>query len=1259
MLKQNFPQSLALLAGISLAFSLQGAPKSRITRAVDLNRVQALSGNVHRLAQVQADRGAVDPAMPMNFMMVTFKPSAEQQADLDQLLADQINPSSRQYHKWLTPDEYANRFGVSQADRAKVRAWLTSQGLSVDRESRSGNWIAFSGTAQKVSKALHTEIHYFDALGTRHYANTVAPSVPEALSDVITSFIGLHDFRPYSMVRRSDADPGAPATGGAPNYNSGSNHYLAPEDWSTIYNLAPLYNAGIDGTGQTIVVVGESDPVLSDVTAFRTRFNLPANTPKTLFYGGTDPGVDANLLLEANLDMEWAGAVAPKATIYYVYGQNAYLAAVTAIELNLGQVLNISFGSCEADAADPGFRSFFQQANAQGITVVSSSGDTAAAGCDLFNEEFVAAHGPNVSLPNAFPEVTSVGGTTFTEGSGNYWATSNSKNGGSALSYIPEAAWNEAGPGAILGTGGGASQFYPRPSWQQGPGLPNDNIRYVPDVSFSAALHDAYLIQYQGSLIAVFGTSAAAPSFGGLVALLNHYQISKGFQTALGQGNINPQLYRLARDRGFVFHDTTAGDNIVPCILATPGCAGGSFGFKTQAGYDPVTGLGSVDGSALVTEWHNDTVNSSLKLTLDNATQNINGNVTATATVTGAGTAVPTGTVAFTLGGYPLGTVQLSAGAAPTASLTFPVYVLGTTGSTSVSATYSGDFTFSGSGATTRLRITAPTAAAGIAVNAPTSAEANPENAQGPSWETDFSLTEVAGVQALVTGFSIDGVAQPLAKYFPAPAIPQLGTLNVSVVFFNLPAPVTKKFTITGTDFLGNNWTREFLVAYLPLGAGSDFLMTAAPLTAVQNPSADPSCEWPVQVVLTDIGGALRFITTFTVGGIDYTSQAAAIFGTPRLDPYATLRGTVCFGGITPPASQPIYINTSDGAFNEITVNFIAAPPTPLKLTPSPASLSLAASDPSKSASVTLSLDVSDKTQPWNILVTPNNTTGSWLSVTPSSGIGPAKITVTASGKGLGTGAFGGTLIIQSPNASAAVTVPVMFVLGDSSSGIAISSVANPGSHLAEVSPGGLLEIYGSKLANSTAVQSLGTNNYLPYKADGATVTVNGRPAFFTYISPGQLNIQVPYEIGAGPAVIGVNNNGQIAGIQVQVTPASPGIISDASGAVLPTSTVKQGGTTTLYFTGAGDVNPLIISGAAQPSTTPVSSLAVPQLPVSVTVGGQPAFIQFVGIPRLAVGVVQVNFSVSTNTPVGAQPVVVTVNGVASPAATVTVQSAN
>jgi uncharacterized protein (TIGR03437 family) len=272
-------------------------------------------------------------------------------------------------------------------------------------------------------------------------------------------------------------------------------------------------------------------------------------------------------------------------------------------------------------------------------------------------------------------------------------------------------------------------------------------------------------------------------------------------------------------------------------------------------------------------------------------------------------------------------------------------------------------------------------------------------------------------------------------------------------------------------------------------------------------------------------------------------------------------------------------------------------------------------------------------------------------------------------GKGLGTGAFNANLIIQSPNALQALTVPVMFVLGDSSSGIKISGIANPGSHQSAASPGGLLEIYGTKLSISTSAQRLTSTvvpnigsvlsiDVLPYIADGVSVTVNGKPAFLTYISPTQVNIQVPYEVGAGHAVIGVNNNGQIAGFATKITPSSPGIFADAAGVLIPTSTVKQGGTTTLVFTGAGEVSPATYSGYAFPLTASASSLPKPVLPVSITVGGQPAFIQFLGLTRQAVGLMQLNFTVPTTVPAGPQPVVVTVNGVSSPPATITVQPA-
>ena len=1235
-----------LLACLLLASLAHAAPRSRVTRPVDLTRVKQLADGPPAKAQPQLDQGAVDSGLAMNYMMVMFKPSAEQQVDLDQLLFDQQNPSSSNYHKWLTPEEYSNRFGLNASDHSKVTAWLASQGFKIDQHARGGNWIAFSGTAGQVSAALRTPLHYFQVNGKRHFANTTAPSVPEALADVIGGFSGLHDFRVQSNAVKVD-----------PEYNSSSGaHYLAPEDWSTIYNVSSLAANGIDGTGQSIAIVGDSDPVLSDITSFRTRFGLPTNSPKFLFYGGTDPGVNGDLL-ETNLDLQWAGAIAPKATIYYVFGQDAFLAAVIAIDSNIAPVLSISFGACELDFPDPSFRAFFQQGNAQGITIVSSSGDSGAASCDHGFPPF-ATHGPTVSVPNVFPEVTSIGGTQFAENGGNYWAAANDKVFGTALSYIPEAAWNETSQrNGITSTGGGLSQFYARPPWQQAVGLSNNlNVRYVPDISFSAAIHDAYLVIYQGSLIAVAGTSASSPSFAGALALLNHYQVSKKFQTSPGLGNINPQLYRLAQSAPSVFHDITNGDNIVPCLQATPGCINGSYGYKTGAGYDYATGLGSADINSLVTQWNTATSSANVKLSLSTSKIDVNGTVTAVATITGTGTAIPTGSVDFNMEGLPLGTVSLTVnGTTATATLTFPLYNFGFVGAAIVSATYSGDSVYTGVGATAKLTITTPTGAAGIVVNAPTSVNPSTENAQGSSWQTFFSLSEVVGVPTLVTGFSIDGVVQPLAKYFPAPAIAGGGSLNVSVVFYNLPAPVTKKFSITGTDTTGTSWLREFSVRYLPIGTGFDFLLTAAPLTPVADPSADPACQWPVKIIMTDISGKGPSVVAFMLtGGIDVTAQVASIFGTTRLSAYGALQGTVCFGGITPPATVPIFIQLDNGVFNEITVSFQPAPATPVKLTPTPATLSLSQPDVTKPAQTTFNLDVSDKTQAWNISVGPKNPTSTWLSVSPQSGVGPAQITVTASPTGLGPGAFGATLLIQSANAPQSVTVPVMFLLGGQINGTfnEIDGVANPATHKSTAAPGQLLEVYGRALANSVRTLTL-TGNVLPQSADGVSATVNGYPANLLYISLTQVNIQVPYEVGAGPAVVGINNNGLIAAFPIQVVPASPGILVDSTGTIVPSATVAPGGTGTLFFTGAGDVSPQIFSGFAPSSTTSLSNLPVPLLPVSVTVGGTPAFVRFLGIPAGLVGVVQLNFVVPSSVPAGTQPVVVTVNGVASPAANI------
>ena len=1226
------------------SLAAMGALPDRVTRPVDPGRVVSISGNVHRLAQPQFDRGAADPGMAMDYMVVLVKPSTAQQTDLDQLLADQQNPSSAHFREWLTPEAFGNRFGLSPGDQSKVVAWLVASGFNVNHLARGRNWIAFSGSAAQVTAALHTPIHRFQVDGETHFANTSDPAVPEALSDVVGGFLGLNDFRLHSFLQPAQ-----------PENTSGTTHYLVPADFATIYDLNPLYQAGVDGTGQSIAVVGQSDVSITDLRAFRTRYNLPPNDPKMLNYSTTDPGFTSSQI-EGDLDLEWAGAIAPQATIYYVYGPSAFTAIVAAIELDVAPVITISYGTCEIDFAPSVYRSIAQQANAQGITILAASGDSGAAGCDTQGAEPFATRGLAATFPSALPEVTGVGGTEFVEGTGNYWASTNAANFSSALSYIPEMVWNESGTVGLLAGGGGASLLYPKPAWQSGPGVPSDTSRHVPDVALSAAGHDAYYIYYSGVNLPVSGTSASAPSMAGTVALLNHYLVSNKVVKVPGLGNINPQLYRLAQTQPAVFHDITAGNNIVPCAEATPNCAAGSFGYPAGPGYDMGAGLGSVDANALATAWNTAASGVTVTLSVSPITATLNDTAQLTAVVTAAN-GTPTGSVSFEFDTVALGTVPLTNGSA---SLTVPLYQLGGTGIATLSAEYSGDASFSSGGATRLIKITVPTGAAAILPSVPNTVYPAPPDAQGLSWQTAIGLFEEAGIPAILTGFTIDGQAQTLSTYFPSPSIPANGSLTTTVVFRGLAAPLTRTFGFTGVDAMGNSWSRQVSTTYLPLPTDNFFGLTATPLTIQQNTAADPACQWAVQLNVDDLGGfGVNLITTVVAGRVGLSAaQIASTFGSTRLDAWSDQHGTLCFSGITPPASDAINVGLSDGASYNLAVSFTGPSPAPVALSATPASVSIAAASASQPAQATLAVNLPAPTQQWTAAVYPANRTTSWLSLSSLSGTGSSQITLAANGTGFEPGVYRATIVIQSANSVPQfINVPVMLVLGGSTSGTAITSVANPASDYATVSPGMLLNVLGSNLAAATKTAS---GNPLPFSTGGVSATVNGLAAPVVSTSPTMLTIQVPYEVGAGPAVLGVNNNGQIAGYQIQIAASSPGIFADSSGNVLPSSTVAQGGLTTLYLTGAGDVTPALKTAYEGPpvtSVTPASTLPKPVLPLSVTVGGVPAFVQFAGIPPGLIGTIQVNLIVPASVPVGSQPVVVTVGGVSSPAVNLTVNA--
>ena len=578
------------LAATSLALfipTLLVAQQDRLAGPISGTKTVTLKGNVSPKAQAQFDQSPVDPSLILHSVTIALTPTPQQQAALQQLLNEQQDRTSGNYRCWLTPEEYADQFSLSSPDLAKIREWLEGQGFTIGHLARSRNWISFSGTAAQITRAFHTAIHYYAVDGETHFANATEPEIPESLEPIVLGILGLDDFYPK------------PQASSRPRLSAGGENFLAPDDVATIYDITRLYQAGIDGSATTLVIAGQSDIDPSDIAAFQSAYSLPANAPKiVLTPGSADPGMTA-AQTEADLDIEWADAVARNAQIMYVYSANAITAVNYAVSEKLGPVISFSFGGCESGepfAARNLVMSIADQANVQGMTWIAASGDSGAAGCDKPFSNPEAVQGFAVSLPASLPEVTAVGGTQFNEGTGIYWNTTDSPTGASALSYIPEAAWNETGSGGLAASGGGFSAFYSQPVWQAGPGLSMTNARAEPDVALDAAGNEGHLVFSAGQLIIIGGTSVATPVFAGMVALLNQKENSGGL------GNINSNLYRLAQTN--IFHDIITGNNIVPCLAGSQDCANGSFGYSAAPGYDPVTGLGSVDAYNLVMQWN-------------------------------------------------------------------------------------------------------------------------------------------------------------------------------------------------------------------------------------------------------------------------------------------------------------------------------------------------------------------------------------------------------------------------------------------------------------------------------------------------------------------------------------------------------------------------------------------------------------------------------------------------------------------------------
>jgi len=629
----------ALLLGTTLSSLLlpaaAHAAQARIPKNISDDSRTILPASSIPWANKTHDLGQVPSEMSVPGITLVFSRSAAQEADLQSLLSAQQNPKSPLYHQWLTPEAFASRFGMGSDDIAQTESWLTAHGFHIDNVARSRDRITFSGTAAQVQQAFGTSLHYYQLEGATHFAPSSALSLPSSLAAVTTTVLHLSNLRPKPGVHAITQ----------PMFTSAANqaHYLGPDDLWSMYDLWDMKSNNINGEGQSIAIVGQSHVDTSSVQVFQesllttSSFIFPLLVPSS--------GVEEVSLGdegESQIDLEYASAFGRGAVLYMVYvGNNQNYSVFDSLSLaitdDIAPVVSISYGSCEPlmSSADlDQYNSLFEEASAQGQTIVASTGDsgstacapyTTAEGVSVAEQESIA-----VNFPASSPYVTAVGGTqmaagTFAAGNTTYWDAATSVDiGASLLSYVSETAWNEGSASlGIVAGGGGTSSHYPRPSWQSSfPGMPAGSFRLLPDIALQSSIYSpGYLIcssdpsllaeegqstsctsglkGSNGAYTLAGGTSFAAPVFAGYLSILNEYE------HATGQGNINPMLYQLASDTSIyatAFHDITSGS--IACVTGASGCiAADQSSYAATTGYDEATGLGSLDLEVFSQNW--------------------------------------------------------------------------------------------------------------------------------------------------------------------------------------------------------------------------------------------------------------------------------------------------------------------------------------------------------------------------------------------------------------------------------------------------------------------------------------------------------------------------------------------------------------------------------------------------------------------------------------------------------------------------------
>jgi subtilase family serine protease len=514
------------------------------------------------------------------------------------LLQSLYDPSSPNYHQYLTQDEFTQRFGPRAIQRQAVIDYLTHQGFSVTQVYP--DLVDFSGSVSRTERVFGVSINdYLGPDGRMFYSNSTVPILPAYLASLITSVSGLDDANRFSHppipgqnthAIKPKAGSNCPAAG----QSGGSQVAYIPNQFAKAYNYNGLHSSGLQGQGQTVGVFELDGYSLSDVQTYSQCFGGGSVPIQNVILDGFNgqPGAGA---IEVELDMEVILSQAPNLAKLIVYEApnttQGYNDEFARIVNDRTPVISVSWGDCEKNMGQQEVNQenqFFQQAAAQGQTILVAAGDSGSASCfQLQGGSFDTSL--NADDPAAQPYVTGVGGTNLTLKSDN--------------SYQSETVWNG---GLLGGAGGGLSQYWKQPSWQTGPGVQNqysNGMRETPDVSLDADPATGYPVYCtagsnctgggSSGWLTVGGTSAAAPMWAAMVALANQ-QAAKAGKNALGF--LNPALYKIGSGSKYArdFHDVTAsGSN-------DEGFNGGAY--PVTRNYDLATGWGTFDAASLAAD---------------------------------------------------------------------------------------------------------------------------------------------------------------------------------------------------------------------------------------------------------------------------------------------------------------------------------------------------------------------------------------------------------------------------------------------------------------------------------------------------------------------------------------------------------------------------------------------------------------------------------------------------------------------------------